>query len=272
MSLLELKPTQHQQKLSVLVPVHNLGDSILENIQLLISEIEPYFQSYEVLIISNGSTDETNQKLRAFQHPKCRMIIIPETIGKGNSIRRGFFEAQGEYILFIDGGMELHPREIRIFFGLMSLYDADIVLGSKRHPQSEIEYPLIRRFLSGIYQMMLRYFFDLDVTDTQVGLKLFKRKVVEDVRELMEVGGYGFDLEVLALAKLKGHGKMLEAPVRLDYFDKNRRRGLAELLHVFRVGWSVMADTMRVYRKVIHLRKERADWKSDQPGPIKINR
>lgn len=247
-------PLYESHKLSIIVPVYNLGHSILENIELLISEIQPYFSDYEVLVISDGSTDETNLRLASFSHPHCRTLFLEKNSGKGKAIRRGFWEAQGEFILFIDGGMELHPKEIRIFLGLMELYDADIVIGSKRHPQSQIEYPLLRRVLSSLYQYCLHRFFDLDVTDTQVGIKLFRRKVITDIRDHLEIDRYGFDLEVLALAKLKGHGKMMEAPIRLDYFHRMTRKGFSEFLHILDVGLSVAWDTYRVYRKIRRIR------------------
>lgn len=242
-------------KLSIIVPVFNEGRNILKNLELLVAEVEPHFAHYEILVISDGSTDETNEQLRALQRPHLRTILLERNRGKGYAVRQGFFEAQGDYILFIDGGMELHPKEIRIFLGLMALYDADIVLGSKRHPQSNIDYPWTRRVLSSIYQAMTHSFFDLDVTDTQVGLKLFKGQVVRAIRDDLEIDRYGFDLEVLALAKLRGHSKMLEAPIRLDYFGKNRRPFFQELLHVAKVGALVLADTIRVYKKILRLRK-----------------
>lgn len=245
----------NQGFLSVIVPIFNEGSHLKENIHLLLSEVEPYFTHYEVILISDGSTDETNRILREFNHPQIRSIVLEKNRGKGNAIRQGFYEGKGDFILFIDGGMELHPREIRIFIGLMNLYDADIVIGSKRHPQSEIQYPLIRRILSFGYQMLIKNFFGLDVTDTQVGLKLFRKKVVEAIRGDLSIDRYGFDLEILALARARGFTKMLEAPVRLDYFSKNTRAFLFEGFHLLRVTWDVFRDTVRVYRKVRKLKK-----------------
>lgn len=246
---------EQSQLISVIVPVFNEGVRIVDNLELLISEIEDHFTQFEILVISDGSTDETNAKVFQFKYPGLRLIPFVKNQGKGAAIRKGFSEAKGDYIFFIDGGMELHPKELKIFFGLMRLYDADIVLGSKRHPQSKVYYPTFRRMLSRIYQTIVKALFSVDVTDTQVGMKLFKKKVVQAVLPHLQIDRYGFDLEILSLAKLYGFGNMLEAPIQLDYFSKNHRLFVFELFHIFKVGLSLSADTYRLHRRIVHLRK-----------------
>jgi glycosyltransferase involved in cell wall biosynthesis len=237
-------------KLSVVVPVFNEGHNLRANLDLLLSEIEPYFSSYEILVVSDGSTDDTNRILRECKHPHVRPIIFECNHGKGFVVRKGFREATGSYILFIDGGMELHPREIRIFLGLMDLYRADVVLGSKRHPQSKVDYPAIRRILSYIFQLFVKRLFALDVTDTQVGIKLFRADVIKAVLPDLQLDRYGFDLEVLALARMYGFEQFLEAPIRLDYFRRNSRSIVHELSHVFRVGFDVVCDAWKLHRRI----------------------
>ncbi|OFZ12537.1 MAG: hypothetical protein A2Z20_10860, partial [Bdellovibrionales bacterium RBG_16_40_8] len=209
--------------ISIIVPVFNEASSIIENLDLLISEVEPYFENYEILVVSDGSTDGTNIKIFSLHDPHIRQLVNKDNKGKGNTIRYGFKQARGNYILFIDGGMELHPKEIRTFIGLMDIYDADIVIGSKRHPQSKVCYPLIRKILSYIFQKFIKLLFRLDVTDTQVGIKLFRRQVIEAILPDLVLDRYGFDLEILALAHYRGFKRVLEAPIQLDYFLQNNR-------------------------------------------------
>ena len=59
--------------------------------------------------LSDGSTDATNDKLLSFRHPWMRPILVERNSGKGNAVRSGFQSASGDYVLFIDGGMEIHP-------------------------------------------------------------------------------------------------------------------------------------------------------------------
>lgn len=239
-----------ESKLSIIVPVFNEASRLTENLDLLIDEVQDCFPRFEVIVVSDGSTDETNLKLASFRHPDVKPIFINQNEGKGAAVREGFHASSGDYILFIDGGMEIHPREIRVFVGLMALYEADIVIGSKRHPQSRIEYPWFRRVLSWCFQRLVRFFFEIDVTDTQVGIKLFRRQVIQDILPHLEINSYGFDLELLSLAKIFGHDKMLEAPIRMDYFIRNRRMFGGELFHVWRVGFALLRDTVRLYWRI----------------------
>lgn len=236
--------------LSVVVPVFNEGPNIIENLYLLKSELNQYFKNFEIIVISDGSTDDTNQKVTSITNSSIKFISFDKNQGKGSAIRKGFEYSKGDYILFIDGGMELHPKDIKIFLGLMSLYDADIVIGSKRHPQSKVYYPIYRRFLSSIYQMLIRYLFSVNVTDTQVGIKLFKKEVIQDVLPFLTIDRYGFDLEILSLAIALGYKNILEAPVRLDYFLKNRRSTTLDLIHTFRVGFLLFLDTLKLHRHI----------------------
>lgn len=237
-------------RLSVVVPVFNEGVNLKAKVALLMKEVSPYFRSCEFLLVNDGSTDGSQAVLRSLDFPNVRIIGYDRNSGKGFAVREGFKAATGDYVLFIDGGMELHPRDIKVFLGLMQLYDCDIVMGSKRHPQSQVDYPWSRRLLSFIFQSIVRLIFKVNVTDTQVGLKLLKREVVDAILPYLTIDRYGFDLEMLVLARRKGFRRFLEAPIRLDYFNHNRRSFVREYLHIFRVGLSILKDTWRIYQRL----------------------
>lgn len=241
-------------KLSVVVPVFNEGPNIIENLYLLKSELNEAFKNFEIIVISDGSTDDTNEKITSIANSSIKFISLDKNLGKGSAVRKGFENSEGDYILFIDGGMELHPKDIKIFLGLMSLYNADIVVGSKRHPQSQVYYPFYRRFLSSIYQILVRNLFNVNVTDTQVGIKLFKKEVIRDILPFLTIDRYGFDLEILSLASALNYKNILEAPIRLDYFLKNKRSATLDLAHTFRVGFLLFLDTVKLYRHIAKLR------------------
>jgi glycosyltransferase involved in cell wall biosynthesis len=243
-------PSNYQNaKLSIIVPVFNEESQIIQNLNLLLDEVETHFTRFEVIVVSDGSTDSTNARVLSYRHPGLKSIIVEKNVGKGNSVRSGFLKATGDYILIIDGGMEIHPKEIRIFMGLMDLYDCDIVVGSKRHPQAKVSYPWYRRVLSWLFQMLIRSLFQIHVTDTQVGIKLFRRSVIDAILPYLEVNRYGFDLEILSLAKRMGYGFVLEAPIRLDYFRQDRFV-VHDLFHVFKVGFSLLKDTLELYLRL----------------------
>ncbi len=93
----------------------------------------------------------------------------------------------------------------------------DFAVGSKRHPDSLVHYPRSRRVASWMYQQLNRVLFRLDVRDTQVGLKVFRGEVADEVVPLLLVKQFAFDLELLAVGRALGYGRMQEMPIRLDY-------------------------------------------------------
>src|SRR5204862_601510 len=90
----------------------------------------------------------------------------------------------------------------------------DLAIGSKRHPASVVHYPPSRRVASWCYQQLNRLLFRLDVRDTQVGLKVFSRRVADEVLPLVLVKRYAFDVELLAVARSLGYDRVRELPVR----------------------------------------------------------
>lgn len=242
--------------ISVIVPVFNEVQSIIGNMNLLFQELEANFDHFEVIVVLDGSTDGTRDLLQLYQHENLRKIFIETNRGKGFAIRSGLQATTKPYVFFIDGGMELHPRDLKFFLGLLLLYQADSVIGSKRHPQSEIYYPIYRRFLSAVFQQFVKLLFGLKITDSQVGIKLYRREVLEAIQNQLELDRYGFDLEFLVLAKIHGYSKVIEAPIRLDYFEKLNRNTLGDLLHVFRVGMVVLTETIRLKKKIDRIKRE----------------
>lgn len=242
---------------SIVVPVFNEAAYIAANLELLIREVGESFNTVEILVVSDGSTDGTDAQVFALKDSRIRLLASPVNSGKGHAVRRGFSEAKGDFIFFIDGGMELHPSSIRVFLELMNTHGADIVIGSKRHPDSKVYYPLFRRLLSRTYQFIIRILFGVNFTDTQVGLKLFRREVITAILPDLRIDRYGFDLEILTLANVRGFGKVFEAPVQLDYFLRHRRAFPVELAHIFKVGVSLLGDTIKLWLRTRKLARSK---------------
>ncbi|MDP3976276.1 MAG: glycosyltransferase family 2 protein [bacterium] len=239
--------------ISIIVPFFN-EQRIEQNIRILENELKAYFQNYEIILVSDGSTDAPRAFLAKLEQlsPHIKLLHYPENQGKGFALKHGFEHSKGEYVAFIDGGMELHPRDIKRFLVLMDIYDADIVIGSKRHAYSNVRYPYVRKFLSICYQIFIRLFLHIrHVKDSQVGLKLFRREVLEVVLPQILVKKYAFDLEVLTVATHLGYKNILEAPIELDYYrNQQRHRPLKDLVHTLKVGWPLLLDTLAIFYRL----------------------
>jgi glycosyltransferase involved in cell wall biosynthesis len=241
--------------LSVIVPAYMEGRKIATNVRKLTDALDAIKTPYEVIVVSDGSKDDTYHQALSEAGPNVKVFGYTPNMGKGFALRYGFARSTGNPVTFIDADMELHPKEIGIFMKLMEIYECDVVVGSKRHPQSEVKYPALRRLQSWAYQMLIRVLFDLKLSDTQTGLKLFRREVLEAVFPYMLVDRWAYDLEFFVIARQKGFRKFIEAPVVVDYQFASTT-GLRAVLQVLR-------DTFQIW-----LRLRRHTYEHQQQVPL----
>src|SRR5439155_3304826 len=148
-------------QLSVVVPAYREGRRMFDNITRLLGELDKLSVPYEVIIVSDGNTDSTVSEATRIESPVVRVFHYPMNVGKGFALSLGVDQSAGELVTFIDADMELDPANIGGFIELMKTSGCDAVIGSKRHPQSKVVYPRLRRFQSWVYQMMIRLLFNL---------------------------------------------------------------------------------------------------------------
>ncbi len=230
--------------LSVVLPCHDLAEHLTANLLRLDALLAPHGFPYELIPVDDGSTDATAVILcnEATLTPSIHPVYLAENKGKGEAFRAGAQAAQYTWVLLLDGDLDLHPEALPTFADEAERTGAEIVVGSKRHPQSIVHYPLRRRIISACYHAFTRCFLRLPVSDTQSGMKLLRREVMQAVSERMLVKHFAFDLEVLAIAKSCGY-TFAEAPVKIADFGK--RWGCI----TFRTLWRTFIDTLAiVYR------------------------
>jgi glycosyltransferase involved in cell wall biosynthesis len=229
-------------KLSVIVPAYREAHHIQENLRKLLSELNTLGRSYEVIVVSDGNTDETASEAARVVSPDIKVIAYNRNMGKGYALRCGVSHSSGALITFIDADMELDPRYIKGFIAVMESFDCDAVVGSKRHPMSNVHYPPSRRLQSLMYQLLIRLLFRVKVRDTQTGLKLFRRQVLEEVVPLLAIKRFAFDLELLVVARQLGYGKVMEAPVDLNYTFESTVDPKA--------AWQILWDTAAIFYRL----------------------
>ena len=229
-------------ELSVVVPAYREGRRIHDNLGRLIGELDKLDTTYEIVVVSDGNSDATVREARRLASPKVRVFHYPMNIGKGFALSLGVAQSTGTLVTFIDADMELDPANIKSFIELMRADNCDAVIGSKRHPLSRVHYPTFRRLQSFVYQLLVRVLFNLDARDTQTGLKLFRREVLEAAVPLLAIKKFAFDLELLVVARQLGYRKVCEAPVQLDYrFETTVNLGAA---------WRVLWDTSAIFYRL----------------------
>lgn len=257
--------------LSVIIPAYKQAKTIKKDLRHIHSTLEKIRYPYEMLVVVDGTTVDTTYKLaKQLNLSNLKILGYPSNHGKGYALRYGMARAKGDYVAFIDAGMEIDPNGISMLLEHMEWYDADIIIASKRHPASQVAYPLQRKIISKLAQIYSKVFLDLNLTDTQVGLKIFKREVLEKVLPRLLVKNYAIDLEMLSVAKHLGFKKIYEAPIKLNYdFDSlTHATGLKIIFNSFR-------DAMAIFYRLRMLHyyddKNHRRWRFDKELKMKVN-
>lgn len=246
--------------LSLVVPAYKQEKTIIKDIKALEKALSAFPFKHEIIVVVDGFVDKTYDVLKDLR-PKIqglRVIGYKDNKGKGFAIKLGVEKAKGDIIGFIDAGMDLDPSEISIMLDIMDWNNADIVLGSKLHPESKVNYPLTRKILSWGYRTLTHLLFGFKVKDTQVGLKLFKGKVAKAVFSKIIVKKFAFDIEVLAVAYKLGYTKIYEAPIKLNFTGVSSITSSSFWSIIFWMLWDTAAvfyrlKILRFYdRKQVH--------------------
>ena len=227
--------------ISVIVPAFNEQQSVVKSLRELAHALNGC--KYEIILVDDGSTDDTLAQARLVESENSHVRIVNylPNHGKGYALKQGVAHSTGALVAFLDADSDLHPQQLLAFIDVLEHAQADVVIGSKLHPDSKLVYPMIRRLVSRGYFFMVHFLFGLPIHDTQTGIKLFRREVLEQVLPNVRIEGFAFDLELLVGAHLFGY-KIVEAPVVLN-FDKTDRRPL----RVLRASIDVAVDTLRVF-------------------------
>lgn len=256
--------------LSVIVPAYKQEKTIkqdVENIDSTLSEgLKDY--DYEIICVVDGRIDKTLTQAKRVKSPKVKVFGYRINKGKGYAIRFGMARARGELVSFLDAGMDIKATGIMMLMAHMEWYNADVIVGSKRHLVSRVNYPLLRHILSVGYHFGVRVLFGLSLTDTQSGIKIFKRRVLEKILPRLLVKKYAMDIEMLAVARYLGFTRIYEAPIEVK-FDKATSR--IAWSTIFRMFW----DTLAVFYRLNILRYyddyNRRQWHYDPDLDFKVN-
>jgi glycosyltransferase involved in cell wall biosynthesis len=203
--------------LSLIIPVYRGEKTIVDNVKRVKQVLDTVRYDYEIIVVLDGKIDNAFSVLKKAKIPKTVVIFYPQNHGKSFAIRVGMKEAKGDYVMFLDSGMEIDPNGISMLLEHMEWYDADIIVGSKRHPVSQVNYALSRWILSNGYCFIVKMLFGIKIKDTQAGIKIFKKKVIEKILPRLVEKKFAGDLEILVASKELGFTRIFEAPIKMDY-------------------------------------------------------
>ncbi len=208
--------------LSVIIPVYKQSSTIKSDLFNIYQTLLQIRYDFEIIVVVDGTNiDSSYQKAKELKLSKMKIYGYPNNRGKGYAVRYGMARTRGDYIAFIDSGMEIDPNGISLIIEHLEWYNADIIVASKRHPASQVKYPFDRKIISFMAKIFSKVLLGINVNDTQAGLKIFRKNVLKKVLPRLLVKRYAFDLEMLAVANHLGFTKIFEAPIKLNYDFKS---------------------------------------------------
>jgi glycosyltransferase involved in cell wall biosynthesis len=231
---------------SIVIPAFNESARIPATLRSVVDCIRARSWNAEVVVVNDGSRDDTAQVVRQFalQAPEVRLIENPSNRGKGYSVRSGILHALGDIVMFTDADLSSPIEEAEGLFTAIA-NGADIAIGSRWLATSRQTHrqPLYRQFFGRCFNALTRMVMSLPFADTQCGFKAFTRSAAQTVFQLQTIERWGFDPELLFIALKRGY-RIQEVPVSWAHDARTRisylRDGLKMLKELAIVRWNAL--------------------------------
>lgn len=241
------RPLVDPISLSVVIPAYNESARLPATLRSLADFLARDGRSSEVIVVDDGSLDDTSAQVRSLESndARLRLIRLPQNRGKGYAVRTGIVNASGTRVLFADADgatpfEELHRLDARLDAG------ADVAIGSRAlHDRStKVEARLHRRIMGRLFHSVVRLCAVRGISDTQCGFKLFDAAAAHDLFSRMRMSGYSFDVEVLLMAQRSGY-RVDEVPVNWSHQPGSKVRVLRDGLIMARDVLRIRANALR---------------------------
>jgi dolichol-phosphate mannosyltransferase len=214
--------------ISIIVPVFNQQNKVSFSLEKVKQVVESNFTDYELIIVNDGSTDNTLTILKsiAATDPHVRVLSYTPNRGKGYAVRYGVLQSHGEVVMFLDGDLDISPDSIKDYVERLRI--SDLVIASKRHPQSSVTIPRSRALLSRAFHLLIRVATGIPQKDTQAGFKVGNGDIMRAIFRNITVRRYAFDVELLTIADIL-QLKVEEMPVMMKIDRKFRIKEIANM-------------------------------------------
>jgi dolichyl-phosphate beta-glucosyltransferase len=240
---------------SIVIPAYNEGLRLGATLEKVLAYVRAQRWDVEVIVVNDGSRDNTADIVRQYaaKDKALRLLENPGNRGKGYSVRNGMLNAQGRILLFSDADLSSPIEEAPKLFQALEA-GADIAIGSRwlRAETQTQRQPLHRQVFGRIFNLLLRLTLGLKFKDTQCGFKAFKAPVAKTIFPLQRIERWGFDPEILFLARKFGF-KVREIPVAWGHSGATRINPLV--------------DGFRMFQEMLHIRWYDLTGKYDDSPP-----
>jgi len=237
--------------LSVIIPMYNEKTVIASSIRTLTQVLEEKAASsgYEIIISDDGSTDGCGDVAREcarsldLRHGTVRVITAEKNAGKGAAVRMGMAAAEGDILLFTDSDLAYGCDCIVSMANALENSGSDILIGSRAiHPEGYAGYTFLRKLASRMFLKLLALGAGFSHTDSQCGIKAFRKDAAKRIFANCTVNGWAFDFEVLMIASKMGYS-VAEYPVTVINHRESK-------INLVRDAVRMMKDVRRIRKRI----------------------
>lgn len=226
--------------LTVVIPSYNSGRDGVKTVLTTYEALHDAVSELYVIAVSDGSTDDSGALLDELSQPWFTHVKMERNSGKGAALREGFARSCTEITAFIDADGDIHPRLLLPMYQTITTQNADVVFGSKWHPDSKLQVTWFRRALSTLHHTIQIVLFKLNIDDTQVGIKMYRTQSLKEVLPVLREEGFSLDLEIFLALSAYGHRKFIEMPVEIVRTGESTisvRNVATSFLDMLRIFW-----------------------------------
>jgi glycosyltransferase involved in cell wall biosynthesis len=198
--------------------------STLDFVEDILNRLEG--ETYEIIIAEDGSSDGTDEVAKRLAEERDEVLHLhaDNRLGRGLALKNALAMAKGSKLVYMDADLATDPRSLHDL--VMSLQQADMVIGSRYMQGSRVKRPLIRNLASIAYNLLVRLIFKDGVSDHQCGFKAFRRTFLDGILDSVVSHGWSWDTEIIVRAKRKGYS-VLEIPV--EHIESDERKSKINL-------------------------------------------
>lgn len=230
--------------LSIVIPAYNEEQRIGRSLQTVLAYLMKQSYSAEIIVVDDGSDDTTARIVAPLcgHVPPVYLLQNSRNRGKGFSVREGFRNACGEYLLFSDADLSTPIEEMETLFAALR-EPCDVAIASRALPGSRVEVhqPWYRETMGRLFNVLVQALAVPGIRDSQCGFKCFTREAGHNICHRMTRERFGFDVEMLYLARMLGY-RVREVPVIWRNSPQTRVHALYDscsmLCDVFRIRWN----------------------------------
>ena len=226
------------EELTLVLPTKNHEGLVLENLKYIDSYLKNNFTNYEIIVVSNGSSEHNVNLLKQNNNIYINHLIFEQS-GKGFAVREGIKKSSYRYILICDADLSVDIKYVKKFFENGTPL-ANFVVGSRKLNDSSVKKtPLIRLLSGGIFTYLTKYYLGINISDTQCGFKLIDKSQFFNCNKYNS-NDFFYDVELFLLAK-KSFLSVTEVPVKYIHNNKS--------------SISLLSDSVKMFFKIITIKK-----------------